>query len=141
MSMGQQFEDMLKEFVEEAVGEVDIDDKVSDAVKEELSDMDDKIKDEVSEQLPDVVKDEVADQLKDAVRDEVSDQIGNLDDQILDQVNTVLDSPEFEAKLEKKLRKMLGRLAVELFTGVKLEVEPAKVPDPVMANLGVDNAM
>ena len=62
MSFGEQFESMVQEFVDNAIGEKDFSDDIKDAVKEEMPDVDDV----VQEKLRDF---DFSDAIHDALRD------------------------------------------------------------------------
>jgi hypothetical protein len=62
MSFGEQFEQMVQEFVDNAIGEKDFSDDIKDAVKEEMPDVDDV----VQEKLRDF---DFSDAIHDALRD------------------------------------------------------------------------
>jgi predicted component of type VI protein secretion system len=118
MSMAEQFESMVKEFVETTVADLDFKEQVTDAVTDEIGDLDDKISDIVDNKLSDAVKDEVADQIKDAVNDAVGDEVGDLDDKVSEAMDNMVASPEFAEKIEEVVRKSLRKVIGEMIMGM-----------------------
>ena len=99
-SIAEQFESMMRDMAQEAVDDIDMEDKV----KENLPDFDDLVEKEVESRIDDAVKDNLP--------DVVQENLPDFDDLVEKEVESRIDDA-FEAKIEQMVRKILAKIMLK----------------------------
>jgi hypothetical protein len=129
MSFGEQFEQMVQEFVDNAVSEKDFSDDIKDAVKEEMPDVDDVVQEKIrdfdfSDAIHDAIRDyDFSTDLEKAVDDyDMSDAVDNaihycrrtqkvfqnqVDESVQENIEKYLETDEFAEKVRAVVVRVL----------------------------------